>query len=63
MGIVYLAKHLDLRRRVAIKVLGSSHFLGSLHQQRFASEMRTVAGLRHPNIVTAFDAGHCPGAT
>jgi eukaryotic-like serine/threonine-protein kinase len=57
MGIVYLAEHILLRRRVAIKT--STHLLEKhprlLH--RFYAESRSVARLQHPNIVGCLDAG------
>ena len=49
-GKVYLAGDPKLDRQVAIKVLDSG-FAGSL------DEARVVARLRHPNIVTLYDAG------
>jgi len=56
MGAVYLAEHLSLHRKVAIKVL----ITGKNDDQRlaleaFQQEARSVAALDHPNIVRIFD--------
>jgi len=56
MGAVYLAEHLGLHRKVAIKVLVT----GKDDDQRlalegFQREARSVAALDHPNIVRIFD--------
>jgi response regulator RpfG family c-di-GMP phosphodiesterase/serine/threonine protein kinase len=68
MGVVYKGEHLRLRRLVAIKVLSVSRNQPSKLLHRFYTEMRTIAQLRHPNIVAAMDAGetteaHPDGAT
>jgi eukaryotic-like serine/threonine-protein kinase len=56
MGAVYLAQHVDLHRKVAIKVLtpgkGDDQRLAV---ERFLREARAVAALDHPNIVRIFD--------
>jgi serine/threonine protein kinase len=56
MGAVYLAEHLSLHRKVAIKVL----IPGKNEDQKkaveaFQREARAVAALDHPNIVRIFD--------
>jgi tRNA A-37 threonylcarbamoyl transferase component Bud32 len=57
MGEVYKARHPDLNRTVAIKVL-STHFKDdSDFNKRFAREAKTMAQLRHPNIITIHDYG------
>ncbi len=57
MGVVYLAEHIALRRRVALKVarFGAGDEPASL--QRFQIEMRTAAQINHPGVVTVYDAG------
>ncbi|HXG09001.1 MAG TPA: response regulator [Gemmataceae bacterium] len=57
MGIVFKAEHLHLRRAVAIKVLALADAENPLLLTRFFSEMRAVARLQHPNIITALDTG------
>jgi response regulator RpfG family c-di-GMP phosphodiesterase/serine/threonine protein kinase len=57
MGIIYKAEHVHMRRPVAIKVLPSPRNQNTRMLMRFFAEVRAVARLQHPNIVTAFDAG------
>jgi response regulator RpfG family c-di-GMP phosphodiesterase/serine/threonine protein kinase len=57
MAVVYKAEHLDMRHLVAIKMLPHSASNNPYLQSRFAREIRTIAQLRHPNIVAALDAG------
>jgi serine/threonine protein kinase len=52
---------MDLRNQVAIKVLPISPGQDPRMQSRFSSEMRIVARLRHPNIVSAMDCGRTIG--
>lgn len=57
MGQVYKAEHRTMNRKVALKVL-SDRIAGRRDiLEQFYSEIRAVAQLMHPNIVTAFDAG------
>jgi len=62
MGVVFLAEHTLLRRRVAVKVLPVDEHLPPSLLERFYGEMRVLADLHHPNVVTAFDAGRLPPA-
>lgn len=56
MGAVYLAKHVELHRKVAIKVLVPAHGEDQrLALERFIREARAAAALDHPNIVRIFD--------
>jgi|GEM_PF-5366973 len=54
MGSVYLAEHVLMRRKVAIKVLASSK-ADMATIDRFLVECRAISALDHPNIVRAFD--------
>jgi serine/threonine protein kinase len=58
MGIVYLAEHEQLRRRVALKVLtGPNDETRKVTLERFLREARAAAALDHPNIVRIHDVG------
>jgi serine/threonine-protein kinase len=56
MGIVYLARDVQLDRDVAIKVL-PSHLASAESRERFLREARTAAGLSHPHIVPIHRVG------
>jgi serine/threonine-protein kinase len=51
MGVVYLAKEVDLDRPVAIKLLPPDKAADSVLRERFLREARTAAKLSHPNII------------
>lgn len=57
MGIVYLARDVQLDRLVAIKVLPESLAARAELRERFLREARTAAGLSHPNIVAIHRVG------
>ena len=61
MGVVFLARDLTLSRRVAIKVVQPELADHGTIAQRFLTEARTVARLRHPNIVAIHAAGEADG--
>src|SRR6266581_1618751 len=61
MGAVYLAEHLRLRRRVALKVLISELAQDETFRARFIRESQIAASLDHPNVVTVYDAGESDG--
>ena len=52
MGAVYLARDIELSRKVAIKVIAPQLLADQNMVERFRLEARTVASLRHPHIVT-----------
>ncbi|MFV2066710.1 MAG: serine/threonine protein kinase [Pirellulales bacterium] len=58
MSHVYLAEHIMMERRVAIKVLPHSRVEDSSYLERFKLEARAAASLDHPNIVRAYDTDH-----
>src|SRR5579884_1984162 len=57
MGVVYAATHAVMGRRVAVKLIHPEHAVRPAAVERFRREVRAVARLSHPNLVTAFDAG------
>jgi response regulator RpfG family c-di-GMP phosphodiesterase len=58
MGIVYKGEHLRMRRLAAIKVLPLHPDTDENLLRRFLMEMRTIAQMKHPNIIEALDDGH-----
>src|SRR5882672_4825097 len=58
MGSVYLAEHVVMRHRVAIKLLPNHLATATSYLERFHQEARASAQLNHPNMVRAFDVDH-----
>jgi serine/threonine-protein kinase len=61
MGVVFKARHLKLKRTVALKMLLAGAYAGAEELARFQREAEAVAALRHPNIVQVHDAGDLGG--
>ena len=61
MGIVYLAREVQLDRDVAIKVLPTHLARLATARERFVQEARTAAGLSHPHIVPIHRVGEADG--
>jgi len=61
MGHVYRAEHRAMRRVVALKVLPSAATRSGEAVKRFRREVKAVARLSHPNVVTAYDADEVAG--
>ena len=61
MSVVYLAEHIGLGRKVALKVLGPELADDDSFRERFIRESQIAARLDHPNIVTVYDAGEVDG--
>lgn len=61
MGEVYLAEQQSLLRTVAVKILSPAWGRNPEMTERFRREVRTLAQLQHPHIVTAFAAGQSRG--
>jgi serine/threonine-protein kinase len=55
MSSVYLAEHLTLHNKVAIKVLPVKRVDKTSYLARFEREARATARLNHPHIARAFD--------
>lgn len=62
MGVVYRAEHRQLRTPVAIKALPPTPDQNPRTLARFFVEARAVGRMKHPNIVSAIDAGEQPAA-
>ena len=56
MGVVYLVHNRLMGRDEAIKVIGRQLMERPVVLDRFLREIRSVARLRHPNVVAAYSA-------
>jgi len=63
MATVYRAHHTLLDRDVAIKVLPDFFAEEEDYRERFQQEARSIARLKHPNILNVFDFGQESGIT
>jgi len=61
-GTVYEARHEDLGRRVALKVLRPELLASPNAVQRFLREGQATSRLHHPNAVGVYDLGFADGA-
>ena len=61
MSVVYLAEHVSLGRKVALKVLASPLAHDPSFRERFMRESQRAAGLDHPNVIPIYDAGEIDG--
>lgn len=55
-GVVFKAEHLIMRRVVALKMIHQRLLSDRSTESRFLDEIRAIALVRSPHIVTAFDA-------
>lgn len=58
MGEVYKARHREMQRVVALKLIRKNFLDNPQAVQRFHREVQAIAQLKHPNIVRAYDASH-----
>jgi serine/threonine protein kinase len=61
MGVVYLARHVQLERLVALKVIRAYELSAQMAKERFQIEARSAARLHHPNIVQVYEVGEFDG--
>lgn len=61
MGTVFRARHVKLDRFVAVKVLSRKVAAVAELKERFTLEARSLAKVKHPNVVQVFDAGEEDG--
>jgi WD40 repeat protein/tRNA A-37 threonylcarbamoyl transferase component Bud32 len=57
MGIVYEARHRELNRRVALKMIRGDALADPVFRDRFRAEAEAIARLQHPNIIQVFEVG------
>ncbi|MGH3034598.1 MAG: protein kinase domain-containing protein, partial [Gaiellaceae bacterium] len=61
MSVVYLAEHVRLGRKVALKLLSAALSEDESFRERFERESRRAAEIDHPNIIPIYDAGEADG--
>jgi hypothetical protein len=62
MGLVYLATHLELGRRVALKLIAPVYAHDEVFRERFKEESRQAASIDHPNVIPVYEAREADGA-
>ena len=61
MGVVYKARHAQLDRTVALKMILTGDFAGPDQIERFKAEARAAAQLEHSGIVPIYEIGEVEG--
>ncbi len=60
MSRIYVARHVLIGRRVAVKVLAPALATDKANVRRFLNEARAAGSIGHPNIVESLDMGTTP---
>lgn len=60
MATIYEAEHVEIEKRVAVKVLAPEHARCRMTAQRFLNEARAASRLRHDHIIDITDFGRGP---
>lgn len=63
MGVIYRGTHLDLNKKVAVKIMLPRYIPDETSRKRFIREARYTADLQHPNIIQVFDLEEEQGIT
>jgi TonB family protein len=58
MSRIYVARHLMIKRRVAVKILNPALAMDKTNVRRFLNEARAAGSIGHPNIVESLDMGY-----
>jgi serine/threonine protein kinase len=61
MSVVYLAEHVRLGRKVALKLLSPELAENEKFRERFLRESQIAASIDHPNIVPIYDSDEAEG--
>lgn len=57
MGAVYEAEHIELRQKIAVKLLHPRYAKNEAVNKRFQEEARRAVSLKHPGIIEVMDLG------
>lgn len=63
MGDVHLAEHVLMKRPCALKLIRPELSANPLSLARFEREVKSTAGLTHPNTIEIYDYGHTDDGT
>src|SRR5439155_13113764 len=63
IGRVYLAEHILIGKRAAIKVLLPQYSTNTEIVERFVNEARAISLLKHPSVVDLYDYGTLAGGS
>src|SRR3954469_11875337 len=61
MGVVYRARHLRLKREVALKVMAAGVSRDPSFRARFEREIEAAASIDHPQVIPVYHAGEYDG--
>src|SRR5437764_797879 len=61
MGVVYLARQVELQRVCALKMILAGAHAGAEEAERFRTEAQAISRLSHPGIVQVFEIGEHDG--